>query len=82
MDKLESRVKEIILEIMPGADYDKTSNLQQDLEFDSLDVIALLFEVEKVFDIKIPEEDIEKDQLLIIGPLCAYIRNKAPDYRK
>lgn len=36
------------------------SNIQEDLEADSLDIVEIVMEIEDEFDIKIPESEIEK----------------------
>ena len=67
---------EIMKEVKSDAKVEKGKNLIEDLGLDSLDVISLLFEAEKRFDIKIPEEDISEHDLLNIDKFVAYIKNK------
>lgn len=67
---------EILKEIKPEARLEKGKNLKEDLGLDSLDVISLLFEAEKYFDIKIPEEDISEHDLLDIDKFVVYISSR------
>ncbi len=47
----------------------KDSDLGKDLDLDSLDTMNFLFEVEKVFDINIPESDISENELFNINKI-------------
>ena len=69
-------LEKIMREIKPEAKVEKGKNLRDDLGLDSLDVISLLFEVERYFDIQIPEEDIAEKDLLEIDQFIAYIGSK------
>ncbi len=46
----------------------------EDLGFDSLDVSTLLQDVEDMFDIRIPDEDLDK--IITVGELVNYIAEK------
>ncbi len=46
----------------------------EDLGFDSLDVSTLLQDVEDMFDIRIPDEDLDK--IMTVGELVNYIAEK------
>ena len=50
-------------------------SLVDDLNMDSLDVISFLFEVENEFNIKVPEEDVDKYELLNLNNFYNYISN-------
>ena len=50
-----------------------SKNLFEDIGFDSLDFINLLFQVEEKFKFKIPEPDIDGKNLVNVGTLGAYI---------
>ena len=43
---------------------------------DSLAILELITEIEKHFDIKINFEDLEPENLMVIGPFCRYIEEK------
>ncbi len=50
------------------------TNLQKDLNADSVDVVELLFAIEDEFDIEIPEEEIEK--IHTIGDIVNYLEDR------
>ena len=54
---------------------DLNVNIVDDLNMDSLDVISFLFEVENEFNIKVPEEDVDKYELLNLNNFYNYISN-------
>jgi len=51
-------------------------HLIDDLNMDSLDAISFLFEVEREFDIKIPEDDIDQNRLFHLQALSDYVSSK------
>ncbi len=66
----------ILLEVKPSIKYGDNFHLRKDLNLDSLDIINFLFEVEIAFEIQIPEEDIEPENLLVLNNLRIYIEKK------
>ena len=71
------KLQQIIKEIKPSVEtVNKDSDLGKDLAFDSLDTINFLFEVEKVFNIKIPESDISENELVKINKIMKYIEKR------
>lgn len=70
------KVRNIIIEIKPGLNISENTHLRKDLELDSLDLISFFFELEKVFDIKIPESDIQDSELFLIANIIQYIEAK------
>lgn len=50
-----------------------TLSLREDLGLDSLAIIELLYRIEEVFNLSIPDEDLEK--LQTVGDVIAYIEN-------
>ena len=54
-------------------------SLRDDLGLDSLMTIELLYEIESVFDLQIPDEDF--GGLVTIGNVIAYIEKKKPARR-
>jgi len=73
---ITEKLASILLEVNPSIKYNDDYHLRRDLNLDSLDIISFLFEVEIAFDIKIPEEDIEPKNLLLLGALRNYIQKK------
>ncbi len=70
-------IRTCIADIKDGAMPDETAleslNLIDDLGFDSLDVINILFRVEEVYHFKIPEPDIDEKRLFEVGNLADYV---------
>jgi acyl carrier protein len=52
----------------------ETAHLQEDLGIDSLDILELQTEVEKQFNIRIPDEEAER--INTVGKLMRCVRNK------
>jgi acyl carrier protein len=74
--EIEFRIKKIIIEklgieetVIPD-----TASFKNDLGIDSLDLCEVFMDIEKEFEIKIPDEDAEK--LVTVSSLINYIRNK------
>ena len=72
-ETIEKKIEVIIRRNRPLFEYREDLNLRSDLNLDSLDVIEFLFEIEAQMKVKIPEEDIDKHGLLVLGNLCNYI---------
>ncbi len=56
------KVRDIMVENLGLApeDISLTSQLQDDLDIDSLDAVELALEIEQALDIKIPDEELDK----------------------
>ena len=70
------KVKDIIEKEL-GVEREKLTNeasFMQDLRADSLDIVELVMEFEKEFNIDIPDEDAEK--LRTVGDAIAYLNTK------
>ena len=77
MADLEEKVKEIIAKEL-GVEREKLTNdasFMEDLGADSLDTVELVMEVEKEFNIDIPDEDAEK--LRTVGDALTYLKSKS-----
>ncbi|MEI6741043.1 MAG: acyl carrier protein [Gemmatimonadaceae bacterium] len=72
-----SKIKDIIEKEL-GVEREKLNNLDasfiEDLGADSLDIVELVMEFEKAFNIDIPDEDAEK--LRTVGDAIAYLEAK------
>ena len=71
-----SKIKDIIEKEL-GVEREKLTNdasFIEDLGADSLDIVELVMEFEKEFNIDIPDEDAEK--LRTVGDAIAYLNNK------
>jgi acyl carrier protein len=57
---------------------DKTK-FQEDLLADSLSIMEMVMELEDMFDISIPENDIRDGKFKTVGELISYINERVPD---
>ena len=76
MASVEEKVKEIVCEQL-GISEDEVSpekHFIDDLGADSLDIVELVMEFEKEFNIDIPDEDAEK--LRTVGDAIGYLNQK------
>ena len=73
MEKVIKSIIENKFGISPK-DYTSESNFKEDLGFDSLDVVDLVMEIEKEFNISIPDSDIER--ILTIKGLINYVKGR------
>ena len=72
------KVKDIIEKEL-GVEREKLTNVAsfiEDLGADSLDIVELVMEFEKEFNIDIPDEDAEK--LRTVGDALGYLNSKIP----
>jgi len=75
-DEVFIKLKRVINEINEDAEVKIDTNLRKDLEFDSLDMINFYFEVEKAFNIKIPEPDLSEYELIRVDKIMEYLQAK------
>ena len=75
-ENTEQRIKEIIVEKLgvDQADIKREASFTNDLGADSLDTVELIMELEKEFDMTIPDEDAE--QIATVGDAIDYVENK------
>ena len=76
MSETADRVKKIVVEHL-GVEADKVTedaSFIDDLGADSLDIVELVMEFEKEFNIDIPDEDAEK--LRTVGDAIGYLNSK------
>ena len=74
--EIVNQVKAIIVDKLGAEESEVTesANFTNDLGADSLDTVELIMEFERVFDIKIPDED--GGQISTVGDAIAYVENK------
>lgn len=53
------------------------TNIQEDLDIDSIDLVDLIMAIESEYSIEIPDEDFE--DLKTVGDVAEYIRNHVDD---
>ncbi|MDE7111469.1 MAG: acyl carrier protein [Muribaculaceae bacterium] len=75
MSEIADRVKAIIVDKLAVDENEVTpeASFTTDLGADSLDTVELIMELEKEFEISIPEDDAQKIQT--VGDAIAYIEN-------
>ena len=75
-EEIVNQVKAIIVDKLGAEESEVTesANFTNDLGADSLDTVELIMEYERVFDIKIPDED--GGQISTVGDAIAYVENK------
>lgn len=76
MSEIATKVKAIIVDKLGVDEKDVTpeANFANDLGADSLDTVELIMELEKEFDIQIPDEEAEK--IATVGDAIAFIENQ------
>ena len=77
MSMVEDKVKAIIVEKLgvDEADITHEASFTNDLGADSLDIVELVMEFEKQFNVTIPDEDAEK--ISTVGDAVSYLEGKA-----
>ena len=77
MSEVAEKVKAIIVDKLgvDESEVTETANFQNDLGADSLDTVELIMEVEKAFNITIPDED-AGEKIATVGDAINYIENK------
>lgn len=75
MIDIEEKVYDIIVDklAVPRESLKKDSDLGKDLGADSLDIVELIMEFERVFKISIPDDDVEK--IRTVGQITDYIKS-------
>ena len=75
MSEIEKRVREIIVDklCVSESEIKLESSFQNDLGADSLDTVELIMEFEKVFDVSISDDKVEKIQT--VGDAVKYIED-------
>ena len=81
-EQIESMVRAALIEQakLPPEKCALTASIRNDLGIDSLDIVELMFDLEKRFEIVIPDEDLLK--IVTIGDLITYLvdKLKAPQH--
>ena len=75
-ERLETIVREAFTQQakLPPEKIALTASIRRDLGIDSLDIVELMFELEKRFEIVIPDEDLLK--IVTVGDLITYLEQK------
>ena len=77
MANIAEDVKKIIVERLgvDPAEVTEVASFQNDLGADSLDIVELIMEFDKTFDIEIPDDD-ASDKITTVGDAIKYIEDK------
>lgn len=77
--EINAKVIDIIADklAVAAAKVSMEANLATDLGADSLDIVELLLEFERVFEISIPENEAEK--IKTVGQIVDYLKNNLPE---
>ncbi|CCZ45169.1 acyl carrier protein [Bacteroides sp. CAG:545] len=78
-EEIVKKVKDIIVDKLGAEESEvtETANFTNDLGADSLDTVELLMEFERVFGIKIPDED--ASQIATVADAVNYVEKKVED---
>lgn len=75
---VETKVRKVIAEKIPGIDFDDVvpdASLIEDLGADSLTIVELVMSMEEVFEIEIDDDDAEK--LVTVQDAIDFIKTKS-----
>lgn len=76
--EIESVVAEVVgkLTYEPNDDVQMDKLLRDDLGLDSLDCVEIVMELEKEFDISIPDNEVDAAAGWTVSELCDYVEEK------
>ncbi|MFA5905332.1 MAG: phosphopantetheine-binding protein [Desulfobacula sp.] len=78
-DEIFIRLKKIMDKIIPSKEEIKFEHsLKEDLNYDSLELINLYFEIEREFKFEMANEDLSGYELETVKQLVDYIETKTP----
>jgi len=77
-EEIESVVAEVVgkLTYEPNDDVQMDKLLRDDLGLDSLDCVEIVMELEKEFDISIPDNEVDAAAGWTVSELCDYVEEK------
>ena len=75
MSDIETTVKEIVVDQLDAkpTDVSKATSFTDDLQADSLAIVELVLALEEKFDVKIPDDEVDK--IKTVGDAITYIEN-------
>ncbi len=79
MSDIESTVKEIVAEQLDTEidNVARETNFTEDLQADSLAIVELVLALEEKFDVKIPDDEVDK--IKTVGDTIDYIKDRIKD---
>ena len=77
-EEIESVVAEVVgkLTYEPNDDVQMDKLLRDDLGLDSIDCVEIVMELEKEFDISIPDNEVDAAAGWTVSELCDYVEEK------
>jgi acyl carrier protein len=80
ISNMEEKIKSIIENVLglSSLDYDNSSNFKEDLGCDSLDLVDVIMECEREFNICIPDDDVDK--IMTVQGLIDYVIGRCKQY--
>jgi acyl carrier protein len=77
-EEIESGVREVIARCM-GLETDEVKNddlMKEDIGCDSIDCVEIVIELEKEFDISIPDNEVDAAAGWTVSELCDYVEER------
>lgn len=83
-EEIVEKVKDIIVDKLgvERSEVTETANFTNDLGADSLDTVDLLMEFEKVFGIRIPDDEAESSPIATVADAVAKVQEKLAELEK
>lgn len=78
MSDIRDKVIEIVVDQLDAKpeDVDESKSFTEDLQADSLAIVELVLALEEKFDVKIPDDEVDK--IKTVGDAINYIKEHAP----
>jgi acyl carrier protein len=78
MSDIREKVIEIVVDQLDAKpeDVDESKSFTEDLQADSLAIVELVLALEEKFDVKIPDDEVDK--IKTVGDAINYIKEHAP----
>ena len=82
--EIESVVAEVVgkLTYKPNDDVQMDKLLRDDLGLDSIDCVEIVIELEKEFDISIPDNEVDAAAGWTVSELCDYVEERLKERKK
>ena len=83
-EEIESGVREVIASVM-GLETDEVKNdelMKEDIGCDSIDCVEIVIELEKEFDINIPDNEVDAAAGWTVSELCDYVEERLKERKK
>ena len=83
-EEIESVVAEVVgkLTYEPNDDVQMDKLLRDDLGLDSIDCVEIVMELEKEFDISIPDNEVDAAAGWTVSELCDYVEERLKERKK